>query len=920
MGYTVLEDLIEIEPISNRKYNSNIHTLVNLRTSLINTLEASKHFVTQSESFVASTFLLASDLNRIGLQFPDISSLSSSLTTFNKKVNQQLPHTIKECKFLLDYSNENQIPFDHSEIFKGLKQEIDKFLVDSNLHRKELKSLLLKYSKSSSESTSDKIASTMAKLNQSIFQYEKYLYSLETELSEFCIRKHDYLFHLSKNIISLHQLIHSGKKADASNQQDLKPTLFLNNSNLNYNNNVINSNSLPPQTFKDILDNPFYLKAFRIFAEKQHCLENLLFWLDANTIKDLEADQYPRNKVRNLYLNMYNNYIQKDCQYEINIDSESKLSIDNRKKEIEEDSPFYPSLQLAVDNVYQILNLSMFPLFLSSSLYQSATMLNKPPPQDNILNMESRGIFHCINSIESLLRNPITIEYFLLFLKQNCIHPTTPPTLMSHSGSSSNLSSMLGGSSGSSSSSSTPNNSQSPRSVSPSTSFSSLGLVPPITISLSPRLAPLISPFSLNQNTHNEIVNMIYFYLEISKFKDLTEDQLDTYAIEIYDNFLKPGCDKQITSISYHQVQDMISSKSVTKDMFKNACQDILLHIANNYFQPFLNSNLCKEMLQREEKMKKYIDREEKKTKQDSKLDQQFEYILKEKFKLILPSTKNSTSSTTSSGISLSTSGGSSGGLSISGGSNSGGSSITNTNTNSSNSKSHSKSNSSSSSNYLSPNLISNSSSSSSSTTDKIKSIFSPSFVNLSLIGGNGSSSNSSIPQSPSLASGTVSPRNDDLHYLGQGPPSPHILDEPNEILNFILTDNQWLDAFKKFVKNEKSEEILLFWLEVDSFLKKKDKNVRMVQNIYETFVCDGSPLEVNIEYEIRTQIRTAIRQSSYQYNDGIEEALKAASQSVLEMIRVGSYKNFLKSPLFKEYSSSLGDPYKKSRKINNSK
>ncbi|KAM9977720.1 hypothetical protein ACTFIR_011592, partial [Dictyostelium discoideum] len=293
MGFTLLEDSIEMEVVSSKRFSTNIHTLVNLRSSLINTLEASRTFLSSAESFGQSSFFLSNDLNRVSLQFPSISTISSTVIQFNKEVATVLPQTLKECRFLLDYTFENGIPFDHSEIFKSLKQEMDKFLVESNVQRKELRSLLLKYSKSISDSTSDKIANTMAKLNQSMYQYEKYSMLIENELSEFVTRKHDFLFNISKQMINLHQVVRFGK---SNFNQEVKPTfsnnssptvspittptsssLLLNNQQQQQQQQQQHVLIVPPQNFKDLLDMPIYLKAFRIFAEKQHCLENLLF-------------------------------------------------------------------------------------------------------------------------------------------------------------------------------------------------------------------------------------------------------------------------------------------------------------------------------------------------------------------------------------------------------------------------------------------------------------------------------------------------------------------------------------------------------------------------------------------------------------------------------------------------------------------
>jgi len=869
MVYTLLEDSIEIEPVSLRKYNQNIYTLHALCISLNNALDTSKNFVTQVESFMASSFTLASDLHKIGLQFQDIGALSTSISQLNKEINTLLPQSLRDCKLLLDYSVENQVSFDHTESFKNFKQEVDKYLIDSNQYRRELRTLLAKYAKSQSDNTNEKITSTMAKLNQSVSQYEKYLNLLGTELNEFCGNRHKYLLNLSKNILNLHHLVHFGKKL-AEDSPILNPVLPKQIApvfSLNTPSRSISSEPFtPPTNFKQIIDNPIYLKAFRIFAEKKHCLENLLFWLDAHTLRELEENLYPIEKLRSLFLNMYNNYLAPDCAFEVNIDSDSKHIVQQRRINLDLNEPFYPALSSAVEAIYQILNFSMFPIFIKSPLFHFAAMMNKTMADP----AEYKGISNSIESIDAILRNPISIEYFLLFLKQQ--YTKTKET---GSGSAS------------------PNSPGSPNSLSPSVSFNNFSLftvqLPPVALALSPRLSPLVSPFSPNSLTHNELVSMVSFFLEINKFRESAEEHLEAYSIELYDTYLKPGCEKQITSISYSAVHEKIASKSISKDMFQGVAQDILLHIANNYFQEFLNSQLCKDMLIREEKMKKYTEKEEKK-KPDTKVDLQFEMISREKLKLILPKSFTSAvskpfaSSSFSSSSSSSASTASNLPLTIPVRSNS----IVANNNNINN--------------------INNISPSSSPTNVYLSSAIStpsggntPPLSHRSINTSSGSSSPVvSIPPSPIISGANSSNINNK---------------DDKDAFMYILNDSIWLDSFKRFVKSEKSEELLLCYLELDSFINKGKRSAKIATNIYETFFKDGSPLEVNTEYEVRNLIKNSLTKS----DDQIENSMGYAYQSILEMIRVDPYSRFLKSSYFKDTVLQLGDPFdpknKKDRK-----
>eukprot|EP01132_Coremiostelium_polycephalum_P005926 gene5926-7378_t len=923
MGYSILEESIEIEPSSLKKYNQNIHTLHVLSISLNNALEDSKHFVNQVESFMASSISLANDLHKIGLQFPDIGVLSTSMSSLNKEINQLLPQSLRECKLLLEYSLDNQISNDNTETFKNLKQEVDKYLVDATQYRRDLRTLLIKYAKSPSDSTSDKISSTMAKLSQSINQYEKYLNLLDSELTEYCSSRHKYLLNLSKNILNLHHLVHFGRNM---NEVDVnkKSTIPTTSTGSGKSDQIGQQQTflVPPANFKEIVDNAIFLKAFRIFAEKQHCLENLLFWLDANTLKDMEASkEYPKEKIVGLFLSIYNNYIAPDCAFEINIDSESKNILEKGKAKLKDLELIYPSMSMAVESIYSNLNFSMFPVFLKSPLYHAAVIMNKcafmSEPVDG-----GRGIAHSISSFDQLLHNPIAIEYFLMYVRQQAGGVSSSSSSLSPSQSLNNLSSI-------SSSSSTPS---SPRGNAPMSSMLtpplSSGSSSPLTLQLSPRLSPLISPFSPQNVTNNEIELMVYFLLEIKKFKEMSEDNLESYAIEIYDLYLKPGAEKQIYSISNMIIQEKISSKSISHDLFDGISQDITLHITNGSFSTFINSPFCKEMLGREEKMKKYMEKEKDKKKSENRVDLQFEQIAKEKLKIILPKSpfsKNQPSNIPTKPLPPPpTVGNSSSNLSSSTGSSS---SATATGNNNAGNTSPQLSERDRQKNF---NVVSNNSQyAHSNYPPPIVSISaSPPNNNLSTGGGyqsltSSTNSNSSAGSSndntsrklkdskedepmlvAKLAHNLISIGSKSKSHSRESSDSHHgVSNTPNDALAYILGEPVWRDSFKKFVKLEKSEELLLCWMELESFKSKPSH--KSATSIYETFVRDGAPLEVNLESDTRSMIKQSLTKS----DDYIEEQFKLVTQEVWELLRVDSFARFSKSLIYRDMVNQYGDP-----------
>ncbi|EFA78799.1 hypothetical protein PPL_08262 [Heterostelium album PN500] len=933
MGYTLLEDSIEINPTSLRKYNQNIHTLHTLCLSLNNALDGSKHFVTQVEAFMASSFNLASDLHKIGLQIPDIGELSVTMSQLNKEINQLLPHSLRECKLLLETASENHVAIDHTETFKNLKQEVDKYLIDSIQYRRELKQLLIKNTKSSSDSQNDKISLVMAKITSSIGQYQRYLSLLESELSEFCGNRHKYLLTLSKSILNLHHLVHFGRKMDSISPDtgvrssttihskynyNAIPDLNSSNNNNNNSNNNNNGNNTtrklsykPPSSFKEIVLDPVFLKAFTMFSEKQHGLENLLFWIDAQSIKSLENDlenlSTNRETIRTQYINVYNNYIASGANYEINIDSESRNEIEERRLNLFTDDPFFPSLISSVESIEGILNYSIFPLFVKSPLYHAAILMNKSASH----TAPTQGLGALLQSLDALIRNPIGLEYFLLYLSRSTANTSSPTT--------------------------------SP----PTTPLSNS---PPSPNSLSPRsIISMISPLSVSQT---EAKNMVYFWLEVNKYRELSDEYLESYAMDIFTTYLKVNAEKELTTFSnsrYHNtIQDNISSKNISRELFASLLQDVIFQLTNSHFPAFLQHQVCRDMMAREEKMLKYLEKDKGRTKpSENKVEQQFEHISKEKAKtpparltsikpgtnlmpinersnsIVRPSPGNGTPPSSAQHLKelpplppkrglTSSSNSAAGDLSSSGGSVDHETTTTNNN---------------------SPHLSSSGNSSNSGSALNVSKIFSPNIMSVSSLSNKKSSSNlndyivsSSSPtlnssghhghhhHSPNysinVSGGAATISSPSLSASQTSPTS----DKPNEVFNFILTDQSWLDAFKRFVKSEKCEELLLCWMDLERYANRGTKvSIASAQNIYDNFFQDGSPLEVNLEIEVKNQMRDALKNKNM---EEIEVAIRISSQSAFELLRVDTFSRFLKSPIYREVSNQLGDPFEaKNRK-----
>ncbi|GAM22990.1 hypothetical protein SAMD00019534_061650 [Acytostelium subglobosum LB1] len=807
---------------------------------------------------MVSSFTLASDLHKIGLQIPDIGELSITMSQVNKEANQNLPQSLRECKVVLEISNENQVSTNHTDTFKNIKQEVDKYLVESIQNRRELRQLLQKYTnnKSTTDSQHDKISNVMAKLNLSMCQYQRYITLLEKELIDFCGTRHRYLLSLSKHILNLQHLVHFGRKIESSpdSSKSLSSSTSFTLTNNNNNNNKLeqspsnSSNRLiaVPTNFKEIVNHPVFLKAFTMFAEKQHGLENLLFWVDADALKKLEEGPTAnKDAVRSHFFNLYNNYIVEGSTLEVNIDAESRNAIETRRASLFTDDHFHPCLASAIDNIECLLNYSMVPHFFKSTLYNAAAavMLNKSTP----FPVEAEGITHIVESLDSLITNPIGLEHFLVYLSRGATTQVSMnnPTLTT--------------------STATPGTGTQ-SSQSPPLSSSPSGMP------ASPRtMAALLSPYSIS---FSEARNMVLFYLEIKKFYELSDEYLELYATDLFRAFLTPGAEKELSTFiptHYNTTQQMIASKTVTRDIFQPVLQEIVLHLTNTHFPAFVHSPVCKEMLYREDKMIKY--QEKDKRKPDAKMDQQFELLSKEKLKAPAPTPSGTVRPQASFKPAA--------GLA----------------------PMQEKSRSTQHFKELPPVPAG----------AKPESPVVRSLPNLPPI---------PVPTPPSrkvvvndyiLATSTPNPMpfysSGSSGSLSSSPLNTSAVQKPNDVFCTILSDSTWLDSFKRFLKSEKCEEVLLCWMELDLYCRVNSTaklTMAGAQNIYDNFFQDGSPLEVNIEPEIKLEVREALRAKNM---DDVEQGIRSSWQATFELLRIDSFGRFQKSAIYREVLGQMGDP-----------
>ncbi|KAM5238848.1 regulator of G-protein signaling 18 [Ctenodactylus gundi] len=114
------------------------------------------------------------------------------------------------------------------------------------------------------------------------------------------------------------------------------------------------------------------------------------------------------------------------------------------------------------------------------------------------------------------------------------------------------------------------------------------------------------------------------------------------------------------------------------------------------------------------------------------------------------------------------------------------------------------------------------------------------------------------------------------------------------ESFDKLLSHRDGLDAFTKFLKTEFSEENIEFWRACEDFKRSKEPqqiNLK-AKVIYEKFIQNDAPQEVNLDFHTKEDITKSITEPTLHSFD-------AAQSRVYQLMEQDSYTRFLKSDIY---------------------
>ncbi|XP_036210828.1 regulator of G-protein signaling 18 [Myotis myotis] len=114
------------------------------------------------------------------------------------------------------------------------------------------------------------------------------------------------------------------------------------------------------------------------------------------------------------------------------------------------------------------------------------------------------------------------------------------------------------------------------------------------------------------------------------------------------------------------------------------------------------------------------------------------------------------------------------------------------------------------------------------------------------------------------------------------------------ESFDKLLSHKDGLETFTRFLKTEFSEENIEFWMACEDFKKSKDRQQMMLKAkaIYEKFIQNDAPQEVNLDFHTKELIVKSIAQPTLHSFD-------AAQSRVYQLMEQDSYTRFLKSDIY---------------------
>ncbi|XP_051977789.1 regulator of G-protein signaling 2-like isoform X3 [Xyrauchen texanus] len=126
--------------------------------------------------------------------------------------------------------------------------------------------------------------------------------------------------------------------------------------------------------------------------------------------------------------------------------------------------------------------------------------------------------------------------------------------------------------------------------------------------------------------------------------------------------------------------------------------------------------------------------------------------------------------------------------------------------------------------------------------------------------------------------------------------PASEELSKWAESLDNLLSSKCGITVFRVFMKSEYCEENVEFWVACEEFRKIKSRAKRRsrAKQLYEEFVREDSPKEINLDFHTKESVLQCLLFPS-------RSSLKAAQNRVYYLMEHNSYRRFLESDLYHE-------------------
>ncbi|XP_029003702.2 regulator of G-protein signaling 2 [Betta splendens] len=126
--------------------------------------------------------------------------------------------------------------------------------------------------------------------------------------------------------------------------------------------------------------------------------------------------------------------------------------------------------------------------------------------------------------------------------------------------------------------------------------------------------------------------------------------------------------------------------------------------------------------------------------------------------------------------------------------------------------------------------------------------------------------------------------------------PSTDDVNQWAQSLDKLLGHKYGKTVFCAFLKSEFCEENIEFWNVCEDFrsLKSQKERVSKASKIYEEFIKNEAPKEINLDFKTRNAITQSLQEPS-------ATTFQAAQQKVHSLMENNSYPRFIQSELYKE-------------------